>query len=140
MPGSVRFLRGDAQEIPFPDGTFDVVTISYGLRNLSDMPRGLGEMLRVTRPGGRIVALDFGKPDNDAWRAIYFAYLKLCVPLLGRFFCGDPETHGYILESLRHYAGQRGVAAGMQRLGYCDVQVVNLMGGIMGINYGRKPG
>lgn len=138
-PGTIKFLRGDAQGIPFPDARFDVVTISYGLRNLSNMTRGLSEMLRVARPGGRVLVLDFGKPDNAAWRAIYFGYLRYFVPVLGRIFCGDPETHAYILESLVHYAAQQGVAAKMRELGYTDVRIVNLMGGIMSINYGRKP-
>lgn len=136
--GAVQFLRGDAQQIPFPDASFDVVTISYGLRNLADLERGLREMLRVARPGGRVLALDFGKPDNAGWRAIYFGYLRRFVPLLGRFFCGDPETHAYILESLTHYAAQRGVAAKMRELGYGGVRIINLMGGIMSINYGEK--
>jgi demethylmenaquinone methyltransferase/2-methoxy-6-polyprenyl-1,4-benzoquinol methylase len=138
-PGSITFLRGDAQEIPFPDATFDVVTISYGLRNLADMTRGLSEMLRVTRAGGRVLVLDFGKPGNPAWRAIYFGYLRRFVPVLGRIFCGDPDTHAYILESLIHYAAQQGVAAKMRELGYTDVRIINLMGGIMSINYGRRP-
>src|ERR1700722_1478812 len=137
--GAVAFLRGDAQEIPFPDASFDVVTISYGLLNLADMTRGLGEMLRVTRRGGRVLVLDFGKPDNAVWRAIYFGYLRYFVPVLGRIFCGDPETHAYILESLVHYAAQQGVAVKMRELGYTDVRIINLMGGIMSINYGRKP-
>jgi demethylmenaquinone methyltransferase / 2-methoxy-6-polyprenyl-1,4-benzoquinol methylase len=137
--GAVQFLRGDAQQIPFPDESFDVVTISYGLRNLADIERGLREMLRVARPGGRVLVLDFGKPDNAVWRAIYFGYLRWLVPLLGRFFCGDPETHAYILESLTHYAAQRGVAAKMGELGFRGTRVVNLMGGIMSINYGEKP-
>jgi demethylmenaquinone methyltransferase/2-methoxy-6-polyprenyl-1,4-benzoquinol methylase len=137
--GSIQFLRGDAQQIPFPDASFDLVTISYGLRNLDDMERGLREMFRVARPGGRVLVLDFGKPDNAAWRAVYFGYLRWFVPRLGRFFCGDAETHGYILESLQHYAAQRGVAERMQSLGYRGTRIVNLMGGIMSINYGEKP-
>jgi demethylmenaquinone methyltransferase/2-methoxy-6-polyprenyl-1,4-benzoquinol methylase len=135
---TIQFLRGDAQQIPFPDASFDVVTISYGLRNLADLERGLREMLRVARPGGRVLVLDFGKPDNAAWRAIYFAYLRRFVPLLGRAFCGNPETHAYILESLTHYAAQRGVAAKMRELGFGGVRIINLMGGIMSINYGEK--
>jgi demethylmenaquinone methyltransferase / 2-methoxy-6-polyprenyl-1,4-benzoquinol methylase len=136
----VQFLRGDAQQIPFPDDSFDLVTISYGLRNLADWELGLREMKRVIRPGGRILVLDFGKPDNDVWRGIYFEYLKWFVPLMGRFFCGDADTHGYILESLKHYAAQKGVAAKMEELQLTDVRIVNLMGGIMSINYGAEPG
>ena len=135
----IQFLRGDAQQIPFPDNSFDLVTISYGLRNLADWQLGLREMQRVTRPGGRILVLDFGKPDNAIWRAIYFTYLRWFVPILGRIFCGDADTHGYILESLLHYAAQKGVAAKMEELGLARVRVVNLMGGIMSINYGEKP-
>lgn len=135
----IQFLRGDAQQIPFPDNSFDLVTISYGLRNLADWQLGLREMQRVTRPGGRILVLDFGKPDNAIWRGIYFAYLRRFVPILGRIFCGDADTHGYILESLLHYTAQKGVAAKMEELGLARVRVVNLMGGIMSINYGEKP-
>jgi demethylmenaquinone methyltransferase/2-methoxy-6-polyprenyl-1,4-benzoquinol methylase len=134
----VRFLRGDAQQIPFPDASFDIVTISYGLRNLADWETGLREMARVARPGGRLLVLDFGRPDNALWRAIYFAYLKRLVPLLGRIFCGDADTHGYILESLQHYVAQKGVAEGMERLGLERVRIINLMGGVMSINYGEK--
>jgi demethylmenaquinone methyltransferase/2-methoxy-6-polyprenyl-1,4-benzoquinol methylase len=137
---SVTFLKGDAQQIPFPDASFVIVTISYGLRNLADWERGLQEMQRVAKPGGRLLILDFGKPDNALWRRLYFGYLKLFVPLMGRVFCGDSETHGYILESLKRYAAQKGVAAKMQQMQLKQVGIINLMGGIMSINYGEKPG
>jgi demethylmenaquinone methyltransferase/2-methoxy-6-polyprenyl-1,4-benzoquinol methylase len=134
----VKFLQGDAQQIPFPDNSFDLVTISYGLRNLADWEKGLREMQRVARPGGRLLVLDFGRPDNAVWREIYFGYLRYFVPILGRIFCGDADTHGYILESLMHYVAQKGVAAGMERLQLERVRVINSMGGIMSINYGEK--
>ncbi len=134
----VRFLRGDALSIPFPDAGFDLVTISYGLRNLADWEAGLREMRRVVRPGGRVLVLDFGKPDHPLWRWLYFFYLKRFVPLLGRAFCGDADTHGYILESLTHYAAQKGVAAKMEELSFTQVRIINLLGGIMSINYGEK--
>ena len=133
-----QFITGDAQQIPFPDETFDLVTISYGLRNLADWERGLSEMRRVAKTGGRLLVLDFGKPDYPLWRAIYFSYLRHCVPVLGRIFCGDADTHAYILESLLHYAAQKGVAARMEALGLRDVRIVNLMGGIMSINSGIR--
>jgi demethylmenaquinone methyltransferase/2-methoxy-6-polyprenyl-1,4-benzoquinol methylase len=134
----LQFISGDAQQIPFPDETFDLVTISYGLRNLADWELGLREMRRVAKPGGRLLVLDFGKPDNRLWRAGYFGYLRCCVPVLGRLFCGDADTHGYILESLRHYPAQKGVAAQMAALGLRDVRIVNLLGGIMSINAGVR--
>jgi demethylmenaquinone methyltransferase/2-methoxy-6-polyprenyl-1,4-benzoquinol methylase len=132
-------LQGDAQQIPFPDNSFDIVTISYGLRNLADWELGLREMRRVAKPGGRLLVLDFGKPDNAVWRGLYFNYLRLCVPLMGRIFCGDADTHGYILESLTHYAAQRGVDAKMRELQLAHTRIVNFMGGVMSINHGEKP-
>jgi len=131
------FLCGDAQELPFPNATFDVVTVGYGLRNLSDWRRGLAEMARVAKPGGRVLVLDFGKPDNRAWRAVYFSYLRLFVPVLGLVFCRDAAAYAYILESLKHYPAQHGVADHMRELGMRDVRIVSFLGGIMTINYGR---
>ena len=135
---SPRFLQADAQEIPFPEASFDLVTVGYGLRNLADWEHGLREMWRVSRPGGRLLVLDFGKPDSPAWRAAYFAYLRTCVPVFGRLFCGDSQTHAYIGESLRDYPAQHGVAQAMRELGCRDIRVVLLLGGIMTINFGVK--
>ena len=134
-----QFVRGDAQDVPFPDNSFDVVTVGYGLRNLTSWERGLSEMHRVAKPGGRLLVLDFGKPDNAIWRGLYFGYLKLFVPFLGRLFCGDAAAYSYILESLKQYPAQRGVAAKMRELGLDKVQTFNLVGGAMSINYGEKP-
>ena len=135
----IRFLQGDAQNTPFPDHHFDVVTISYGLRNLANFDAGMSEMWRVTRPGGRLLVLDFGKPDNAVWRSLYFAYLRWFVPVFGRIFCGDSETHAYILESLKNYPAQRGVASKMKELGCRDPQIHNLFGGMMSINTSTRP-
>jgi demethylmenaquinone methyltransferase/2-methoxy-6-polyprenyl-1,4-benzoquinol methylase len=133
------WLAADALHLPLADGQFDVVTISYGLRNLADWQAGLGEMLRVNRPGGRLLVLDFGKPRNRWLRAAYFTYLEYWVPLFGRVLCGQAATYAYILESLRHYPGQDGVAAEMGRLNCRQVRVFNLLGGIMSLNYCEKP-
>lgn len=134
------FLTGDAQKLPFPDGTFDVVTVGYGLRNLASWETGLAEMIRVARPGARLLVLEFGKPDNTLWRGLYFGYLKAFVPLLGLIFCGNANAYAYILESLKHYPAQRGVEAKMRTGGLIHVRVENLLGGAMSINYGEKAG
>lgn len=134
-----RFLRGDAMQLPFPEGSFDVVTVSYGLRNLAQWEQGVAEMWRVAKPGGRIVVLDFGKPANRAWRALYFAYLRLAVPVFGWLLAGDAQAYAYILESLQHYPAQQGVAEALRRLGCEQVQVIEPLGGAMGINVGVKP-
>ena len=133
-----RFMRGDAQRLPFSDNSFDVVTVGYGLRNLASWETGLREMQRVARRGGRLLVLDFGKPDNALWRSLYFGYLRLFVPWLGRIFCGDASAYAYILESLKHYPAQQGVAAEMRAQGLANVRITNLLGGVMSINYGEK--
>jgi demethylmenaquinone methyltransferase/2-methoxy-6-polyprenyl-1,4-benzoquinol methylase len=133
-----RFMRGDAQAVPFPDNQFDIVTVGYGLRNLTSWENGLEEMFRVARPGGRLLILEFAKPDNALWRSLYFGYLRWCVPIFGKVFCGDSQTHAYILESLKHYPAQHGVARKMSELECAEVRIVNLLGGAMSINYGVK--
>jgi demethylmenaquinone methyltransferase / 2-methoxy-6-polyprenyl-1,4-benzoquinol methylase len=137
-PLEARFVAGDALQLPFPDAYFDAVTVAYGLRNLSSWEAGLREMARVARPGGRVVVLDFGKPEWALWRVVYFAYLRWVVPIFGRCFCGDAALYAYILESLRHYPAQRGVAAKMAELGCADVRIVRWLGGMMTLNFGVK--
>jgi len=133
-----EFVRGDAMSVPFPDDSFDIVSVGYGLRNLARWEAGLAEMHRVAKPGGRVLVLDFGKPSNPIWRAVYFAYLRVCVPVFGRVFCGDAQAYAYILESLRQFPAQHGIAAKMHELGFRDVTVIEPLGGAMGLNFGVK--
>jgi demethylmenaquinone methyltransferase / 2-methoxy-6-polyprenyl-1,4-benzoquinol methylase len=135
-----QFLLGDALHVPFPESCFDAVTVAYGLRNLSDWQAGLHEIWRVAKPGGRLLVLDFGRPDNPLWRRLYFAYLRWIVPGFGRLFCGEAALYAYILESLQHYPAQHGVAANMRSLGCTNVRILPLLGGVMTINYGVKAG
>jgi len=135
---NLTFIHGDAQALPFPDNSFDIVTIGYGLRNLVRWETGLDELQRVARKGARILALEFGTPENPLWRWLYFAYLRLLLPVLGRWFCGKPAAYDYILESLKHFPAQRGIEAKMQDLGLVKVRLINLIGGAMAINYAEK--
>lgn len=134
-----KFLQGDAQQLPFPENSFDIVTMGYGLRNLTSWERGLDEMFRVAKPGARLIVLDFGKPANALWRTAYFLHLKMSVPLIGLLFCGNASAYAYILESLKHYPAQLAVAEKMRGLKLSNVRVINLLGGAMAINYGEKP-
>ena len=136
---NLKFMPGDALQIPFPDASFDIVTVGYGLRNLTSWEKGVAEMHRVAKPGARLVVLDFGKPANALWRGIYFAHLKCTVPLLGWIFCGNADAYAYILESLKQYPAQLAVAAKMCELKLVNVRVINFLGGAMAINYGEKP-
>ncbi len=132
------FIQGDAQQTPFPDNTFDIVTVGYGLRNLTSWERGLDEMHRVAKPGARLIVLEFGKPANTLWRALYFTHLRCSVPLIGLLFAGNAQAYAYILESLKHYPAQLAVAEKMRGLKLANVRVINLLGGAMAINYGEK--
>jgi len=133
------FVQGNAMQLPFEDDRFAAVTVGYGLRNLEEWKVGLAEMVRVARPGGRVLVLDFGKPRNRLLRAVYFLYLRLMVPLFGVLFCGNASAYAYILESLRHYPAQEGVATGMRQMGLQQVEVRDLLGGMMSIHSGVKP-
>jgi demethylmenaquinone methyltransferase/2-methoxy-6-polyprenyl-1,4-benzoquinol methylase len=135
----LKFIQGDAQQLPFADEAFDIVTVGYGLRNLTSWERGMEEMFRVAKPGARLIVLDFGKPPNAVWRTLYFTHLKLSVPLIGLLFCGNASAYAYILESLKHYPAQLAVADKMRALKLTNVRVINLLGGAIAINYGEKP-
>jgi demethylmenaquinone methyltransferase/2-methoxy-6-polyprenyl-1,4-benzoquinol methylase len=137
---NLKFIQGDAQQLPFPDNSFDAVTVGYGLRNLSSWETGLAEMVRVAKPGGRIVILEFGKPQNFLWRKLYFVHLRCSVPLIGLLFCGNPQAYAYILESLKHYPAQLAVQEKMRQIGLTEPRVVNFFGGAMAINFAGKPG
>jgi demethylmenaquinone methyltransferase/2-methoxy-6-polyprenyl-1,4-benzoquinol methylase len=134
----VVFEQGDALALRWPEAQFDVVTISYGLRNLQSIDGGLAEIWRVLRPGGRLVILDFGTPPNRVWRALYFAHLRWVVPVLGRWFCGECDTHAYILESLRRYPDAPVIGERMEAAGLTGVRWGRLLGGIMTLHRGEK--
>jgi demethylmenaquinone methyltransferase/2-methoxy-6-polyprenyl-1,4-benzoquinol methylase len=136
----LQWVQADALRLPFGDNSFDVVSVGYGLRNLADIQLGLREILRVLKPGGKFVSLDFGKPESKAFRAFYFGYLRIALPILGRLFCGDPDTHGYILTSLQDYPAQRGIKELMESCGYRECGFKEFCLGSMAINFGVKPG
>jgi len=132
-----QFVQADALALPFPDASFDAITIGYGLRNIADLPRALSEMRRVLAPGGRAVVLDFGKPDNWIVAALYRAFLRTMMPAIGWLFHGDPETYSYIPASLQQFPAQRGVKALMREAGFSNVRYENRLLGTMGINVGE---
>ena len=137
--GTVLFVQGDAQALPFGDGSFDAVTVGYGLRNVADLPAALGEIRRVLAPGGSLAALDFGKPDAVVPRALYRAFLGIVMPAMGWIFHGEPDTYSYIPASLERYPGQRGVEELMRAAGFIDARHEDRLLGTMGINLGEAP-
>lgn len=135
---SVQFIQGDALGLSFPDGSFDVITMGYGLRNLSDWKEGLKEMLRVLKPGGTLMILEFGKPPSMILERLWFGYLKLALPVFGGLFAGNHRAYAYILESLKQYPGQKAVDAELQSLGVAESRFWNLLGGMMALHVARK--
>src|SRR5512135_1263784 len=131
------FAQGDAMRLPFPDASFDAVTMGYGLRNVADPLRCLGEVRRVLAPGGRVVVLDFGKPGHPFPRALYGAFLKGAMPVVGWLFHGDADTYRYIPESLDRYPAQRGVRDLMERAGLAGARYEDRLLGTMGLNVGE---
>lgn len=138
--GTVTFEEGDALSLRFAAESFDLVTIGYGLRNLRSIDAGLREIARVTRLGGRLMVLDFAFPSNRVWKALYTLHLKTMVPALGRLFCGDADTHSYILESLRRYPGPAEIGRRMESAGWKDVRWWNVLGGVMTLHRGVRAG
>ena len=135
----VHFERSDIMRLPFPNESFDRVTGGYALRNVPDIPGALTEIYRVLKPGGKLLSLDFGKPKLGIYRWVYLQYLTVAGSLLGLVLHGDADTYRYIPESLKLYPGQYEIKNLMKQAGFTDMGHKDFMGGIMAINWGRKP-
>ena len=128
------FVTGDMLALPFRDASFDVVTTGYGLRNVPDLDRALREVQRVLAPGGRLLSLDFNRPENALIRAAYLAYLTAVGSALGFVLHRDPDTYRYIPESIRNYPGAHGVARLMKERGFERVRIVPVLGGLLALH------
>ena len=135
----VDFEVVDAQDIPYADNSYDVVTMAYGIRNMPDRPRALAEMHRVLKPGGALVCLEFSTPPNPLWRALYRFYLKHLIPFWGGLITGDKEGFVYLARSIKAFPDQRGLARMMEEAGFCDVSWKNYTGGIAAVHVACKP-
>lgn len=135
----VDFQVVDAQDIPYDDASYDVVTMAYGIRNMPDRPRALAEMLRVLKPGGALVCLEFSTPPNGLWRALYSFYLKHLIPFWGGLITGDREGFVYLARSIKAFPDQKGLAQMMRDAGFVDVTWKNYTGGIAAVHVARKP-
>jgi demethylmenaquinone methyltransferase/2-methoxy-6-polyprenyl-1,4-benzoquinol methylase len=133
------FLVGDMMTLPFEGGAFALVTTGYGLRNVPELEPALGEIRRVLRPGGRLLSLDFNRPEAAPVRLVYLAYLTVVGSALGLALHRDPDTYRYIPESIRRYPGAARVAALLERAGFADVRHVAVLGGLMAIHTARRP-
>lgn len=133
QPG-LPFVAGDGLALPFADGAFDAVTISFGLRNLHATTAGLAEMLRVVRPGGRLVVCEFSTPTSPPLATVYFEYLMKALPQIARRTSSNPEAYVYLAESIRAWPDQEALAAAIYAAGWRDVAYRNLTGGIVALH------
>ncbi len=136
---NVALLAGDALALPFADGTFDAVTISFGLRNVVDTAGALRELARVTRPGGRIVVCEFSHPTFAPFRTAYLSYLMRALPAVAQRVSSNPDAYVYLAESIRAWPNQAGLAALMADNGWTSVGWRNLTGGIVALHRATRP-
>jgi demethylmenaquinone methyltransferase / 2-methoxy-6-polyprenyl-1,4-benzoquinol methylase len=134
----VRFDAGNALELPYANGEFDAVTVGFGARNFSDLGRGLREMARVTRPGGRIVVLEITSPQRPPLSWFFRLWFDRAVPTLGRL-AGDPDAYSYLPSSVRRFPGPPELAGELAAAGLVDVRWVLTAGGIIALHAGRRP-
>ncbi len=135
----LAFVAGDATRLPFADGSFDAVAISFGLRNVHDPDAALAEMRRVTRHGGRLVVCEFSHPSWAPWRTVYSRYLMRALPAIARRVSSSPESYVYLAESIRAWPDQKGLGARIRAAGWDEVSYRNLSGGIVALHRATRP-
>jgi demethylmenaquinone methyltransferase/2-methoxy-6-polyprenyl-1,4-benzoquinol methylase len=134
---NVDVAQVNAEALPFADDTFDCITIAYGLRNVTDKDAALRSMRRVLKPGGRVLVLEFSKPQNEFFRKGYDAFSKLW-PLAGKVIANDADSYQYLVESIRMHPDQETLLAMMQDAGLVDCKYHNMMNGVCAIHVGFK--
>lgn len=134
----VTFEVVDAQDIPYEDESYDVVTMAYGIRNMPDRPQALKEMYRVLKPGGSLVCLEFSTPSNGLWRSLYHFYLRHLIPFWGGLITGDREGFVYLSQSIKAFPDQEGLAKLMREAGFEEVTWKNYTGGIAAVHVAKK--
>ena len=121
---NVRFSQADAQHLPFPDNSFDVITIAFGLRNVTDKDMALRSMLRVLKPGGKLLVLEFSKPPNALLSKIYDGYSFSVLPKLGKLFANDADSYQYLAESIRMHPNQETLQGMMDNAGFENISIL----------------
>jgi demethylmenaquinone methyltransferase/2-methoxy-6-polyprenyl-1,4-benzoquinol methylase len=135
----VDLVAGDALRLPLADAAFDAVTISFGLRNVADLDQALGELLRVTKPGGRLVVCEFSSPTWAPFRKVYVEYLMRLLPAIATRVSSDPSAYVYLAESIRAWPAQEALAGRITAAGWTATQWRDLTGGIVALHRATKP-
>ncbi|HYY15641.1 MAG TPA: bifunctional demethylmenaquinone methyltransferase/2-methoxy-6-polyprenyl-1,4-benzoquinol methylase UbiE [Gammaproteobacteria bacterium] len=138
IAGTVQYVQANAESLPFPDNTFDVVTIAFGLRNVTHKDQALASMRGVLQPGGRVVILEFSQLVMPLLQRLYDSYSFTVLPWLGKLVVGDAESYRYLLESIRRHPGQETLKSMMESAGFDLIAYYNLSGGIAAVHCGYK--
>ncbi|GAA5315761.1 MAG: bifunctional demethylmenaquinone methyltransferase/2-methoxy-6-polyprenyl-1,4-benzoquinol methylase UbiE [Candidatus Pelagadaptatus aseana] len=139
VAGNLVVAQADAQYLPFPDNTFDCITIAFGLRNVTDKDLALRSMLRVLKPGGRLLVLEFSKPRSSLLNKVYDTYSFKVLPMMGKLVANDSESYSYLAESIRMHPDQDTLKSMMQNAGFSNVSYHDMTGGIVALHKGIKP-
>lgn len=134
----LALLAGDAEGLPFPDASFEGVTIGFGIRNVADLDKGLCEIFRVMKPGGRVTILEFSKPASPILRGLYFLYFKRVLPLIGKMISRDPRAYTYLYESVMLFPEGAAFQEHMSNAGLSSIEHVRLTFGIASIYIGHR--
>jgi len=139
VAGNVEYVQANAECLPFEDNTFDVITIAFGLRNVTDQNAALASMLRVLKPGGKLMILEFSKTDNQALTKLYDFYSFNILPQMGKAIAGDADSYRYLAESIRKHPDQETLKGMMETAGFVNSRYQNMTGGIVALHTGIKP-
>lgn len=139
ITGNIEYTQANAECLPFPDNTFDCITIAFGLRNVTDKDAALRSMLRVLKPGGRLLVLEFSKPDNELLSRAYDTYSFKLLPLIGKVVANDEDSYRYLAESIRMHPDQDTLKSMMEEAGFARCEYHNMTGGIVAVHKGLKP-
>ncbi|NUF27582.1 demethylmenaquinone methyltransferase / 2-methoxy-6-polyprenyl-1,4-benzoquinol methylase [Gilliamella bombicola] len=135
---NIEYVQANAEELPFADNYFDCITISFGLRNVTDKEKALRSMWRVLKPGGRLLILEFSKPQYQILNKAYDLYSFSMLPLMGKIVANDSESYRYLAESIRMHPDQNTLKKMMEDAGFVDVKYHNMTGGIVALHIGFK--
>lgn len=138
IAGNVNYVQANAEELPFPDNHFDLITIAFGLRNVTDKDKALASIFRVLKPGGRLLVLEFSKPLYKPVRKFYDFYSFNILPKLGKLIANDSESYQYLAESIRMHPCQNTLKEMMDNVGFEGTEYFNLSAGIVALHRGYK--
>ncbi len=135
---NIEYVQANAEYLPFPDNYFDCITIAFGLRNVTDKDAALRSMLRVLKPGGRCLVLEFSNPTNELLGKIYDQYSFSVLPKMGQLVAGDAESYRYLAESIRMHPDQETLLDMMKTAGFSNTTYYNMTGGVVAVHRGIK--